>query len=90
MGATEDQALTIHTRRNHNKRDDHHHNKREDHHHKSQRKPIRYISSIRCYTCDDEGNYFRDCPRNKGSSNKKSNKKRHRAHTAENDELLMK
>ena len=78
MGATDDQALIVHTRRNHNKR--------EDHHHRRQRKPRRDLSIIRCYTCDQQGHYSINCPRNKGSSNKKTNKKRHHAHTAEDDE----
>ena len=82
MGENDDQALTIHTRINHNKR--------EDHHHIRQRRPIRDLSSVRCYTCDDKGHYSRNCPRNKGSSNKKTNKKRHDPHTVEYDEPTRK
>ena len=82
MGATDDQALPFYTRRNHNKR--------EDHLHKRQRKPIKDLSSVRCYTCDEKGHYSRDCRRNKGSSNKKANKKRHHAHTSKDDEPTRK
>ena len=40
-----------------------------------------------CFTCDERGNYARDCPKNKnGSLKKKGNKKRHHAHVAEYDE----
>jgi len=82
MGANDDQALTVHTRRNHNKR--------EDHHHKRQRRPRRHLSSVRCYTCDERGHYSKDCHKNKGSSNKKTHKKRHHAHTIEDDEPARK
>ena len=90
IGATEDQALTIHTRRNHRKKEGHHHNKREDPHHKIQRKLRGDLSSIRCYTCDEKGHCSRDSPRNKGSYNKKLNKKIHHDHTIDDDEPTMK
>ena len=39
------------------------------------------------YTCDERGNFARDCPRNESSSHKKKgNKTRHHAHAAEDDE----
>ena len=78
MGENDDQYLMVHTRRNHNKR--------EDHHRKRQRRPKRDLSSVSCYSCDKKGHYSRNCPRNKGSSNKKTNKKRHHAHIVEEDE----
>ena len=74
MGATVDQALTVHSRINHRK-ENHHHNRRQK---EFRRDPF----NIRCYTCDDKGHYSRDCPRNRGFFKKKSNKKRHHAHTA--------
>ena len=62
-----------------------------NHHHQNQkdnpRRPSKYLSNVRCYTCDEKGHFSRDCPRNKGGSHKKKdNKKRHHAHTAEDDE----
>ena len=90
MGTTKDQALIVHTIRNHRKKEDHHHNKREDHNHKRQKKLRRDPSNIRCYTCDENARYCRDYPKNIGSFNKKSNKKRHHAHTAKDDEPKIK
>ena len=47
----------------------------------------KYLSRIRCYKCDEKGNYARECPRNKNVSHKKKGNKRiHHAHAAENDE----
>ena len=81
MGSTEDKSLTVHIRINNKNK--------EDHHHKRQNKFKIYLSSIRCYTCDEKGHYSRDYPRNKGSSNKKLNKKIHHAHIVEDDEPTM-
>ena len=81
MGATEDQALSVHIIRNNRKKEYHHHNIRKDYHHKRQNK-FRRDPSI----CDEKGHYSIDCPINRGSSNNNSRKKIHHAHTAEDDE----
>ena len=44
------------------------------------------LPNILCYTYDEKRHYSRYCPRNRGSFNKKSNKKIHHAHTIEDDE----
>ena len=79
----EDQALTTHTKNN---KREHSHHKKEKHNHQNQRdnlrRPRRDLSNVRCYTCDEKGYFFRDCPKNK----RKKNSKRHHAHTAEDDE----
>ena len=84
MGS-EDQALTIHSKKI---RRDYHHPKGKHSHQKNKPK-IYYkdLSKIKFYTCDEKGNFARECPRNKGGSHKnKGNKRRHHAHTAEDDE----
>ena len=68
MGANEDQSLTAHTRKNYKKKDNHDHNKKKDNKQNNFRKdPF----NIRCYTCDEKGNFVRDGP---------NKKKRHHAH----------
>ena len=80
MGS-EDQALTIHSKKT--RRSSHH--PRGKHSHKDNTR--KYLSIIRCYTCDEKGHYARECPRNKNSSHKKKgNKRRHHAHAAKDDE----
>ena len=74
MGATEDQALTVHTGKNYKKKDNSHHNKNKD---KKQNNIKRYPSNVRCYTCDENGHFARDFP---------IKKKRHHAHIVEDDE----
>ena len=73
----EDQALTVYTKKN--KRDYHHPKGKHSH----QNNPIRDLSSIRCFTCDEKGHITRNYPRNKGGSLKKKDyKRRHHSHTA--------
>ena len=45
------------------------------------------MSKFIFYTCDERGNFARDCPKNKSTTHKKKvNKRRHHAHAAEDDE----
>ena len=74
MGATWDQALMFHTRKNFKKKEKFHHNKKKD---KKQNKFRNGPSNIWCYTSDEKGHFARDCP---------NKKKRHHAHTAEDDQ----
>ena len=53
----EDQALTVHSKR---ARRNHHHSKGKT------SQPKRYLSTIRCYTCDEKGHISRFFP-NKGN-----------------------
>ena len=81
----EDQALIVHTKKN--KRDHHHHRGKHSH----QNNPRKYLSKIRCFTCDEKGHISIFCPRNKGGSHKKKgNKRRHHGHTVEDDEPSIK
>ena len=81
MGATEDQALVVYTRKNFKKekKENFHHNKKKD---KKLKKTKRDLSNVRCYTCDEKGHFAIDCPKNKDSFKKK---KRHHAHIVEDD-----
>ena len=77
MGATEDQALVVHTRKNYKKKEkkeNYQHNKKKD---KKQKKTNRDPSNVRCYTCDEKGHFVRDC---------RIKKKRHHAHNAKENE----
>ena len=80
MGS-EDQALTVHSKKT---RRSSHHPRGKSFHKDNTRK---YLSRIRCYTCDKKGHHARECPRNKNASHKKKgNKRRHHAHAAEDVE----
>ena len=81
MGS-EDQALTVQSKKTRSS----HHEGKYSHQRNNFRKP-RDKSKFICYTCDERGHFSRSFPKKKGSSHKKKgNKKRHRAHAAENDE----
>ena len=74
MGSTEDQCLTVHTRKKFKKKKNFHHNKNKD---KKQKKTKLDTSNVQCYTCDEKGYFARDCP---------IRKKRHHAYIVEDDE----
>ena len=85
MGS-EDQALIVQSKKSRSN----HHRSRYSHHRNNSRKP-RDRSKYIFYTCDERGNFARDCPKNKSSSHKnKGNKRRHHAHAAEDDEASTK
>ena len=74
MGATEDQYLIVHTRKNFKKKENFHHNKKKGKKHKKTKIDP---SNVRCYTCDEKGHFARDFT---------IRKKRHHAHIVEDDE----
>ena len=77
MGATEDKSLTVHTRKNFNKKvkkENFHHNKNKD---KKQNKTKRDPSNVQCYTCDKKGHFARYFH---------IRKRRHHAHVVEDNE----
>ena len=72
MGS-EYQALTVHSKKI---RRDYHHPKGKNSHEKyNPRRSSRDISKYRWFTCDERGHFSIDCPRNKGGSHKKKDKK---------------
>ena len=80
MRATDNQSLTVQTRKNLKKKE----KKEKFHHNKNDKKPKktkRDISNVRCYTCDEKGHLARDCP---------IQQMRHHAHIAEEDEPTKK
>ena len=82
MGS-EEQSLTVHSK---NSRTNYHKGK-SSHQKNNIRRPNKYLSRIRCYTCDEKAHYARECPRNKnGSHKKKGTKKRNHSNTIEDDE----
>ena len=82
MGS-EYQALTVHSKKG--RRENHHY--QGSHSHQKINFMRRDPSKLRCYTCDEIGNFARNCPMNKnGSKNKNNSKRRHHAHTAEDDD----
>ena len=69
MGS-EDQALTVHSKKSRRRS---HYSKVKDPHHRDN--IIMDLSKFRCYTCDERGNFAKDCPKNKGHSHKKKGNK---------------
>ena len=80
---SEDQALTVHSKSHPKLSKRKSHGARGKHFHKNNTR--RDVYRIICYTCDEAGHFAKDCP-NKQKKMKKSNKRRHHAHTAEDDE----
>ena len=86
MGS-EYQALTVHFEKG--SRENHHHQGK--HSHQKNNFMRRDPSKLRCYTCDEIGNFARNCPMNKnGSKKKRDSKRRHHAHTVEDDDTPRK
>ena len=73
----EDQALTVHSKKG----------RREKHNHQGKHSHQKGSSKLRRYTCDEIGNFARQCPMNKNGSKKKKNSRiKHHAHTTEDDD----
>ena len=82
MGS-EDQALTVHSKSHSKSTKRISHSSRGKHSHKDITR--KDLSRIICYTCDEAGHYAINCPK-KQKLMKRSNKRRHHAHAAEDDE----
>ena len=78
MGS-EDQSPIGHSKKN-----------RRDYHHSKGKQPHSRKTQLRCFTCDEIGHYAKNCPRNKRNSHKMKDKRKHHAHTAEDDDLPKK
>ena len=90
MGS-KDQYLIVHSKKS--RRSSHHPSNKNLHQRDNTRK---YLSKLRCYTCDERGHFAKDYPRNKINSHKKKGNKRrgnnriHHAHAIEDDEPFTK
>ena len=78
MGATNNQALTIHTGTNFKKKENFNHNKKKD---KKPKNTKIDTSNVRFYTCDEKGHFAIDSP---------IRKNKHHAHIVEDDEPIDK
>ena len=80
----EDQADIVHTKKS--RRDYNHPKGKHSHYKDNPRRCSKDLSKFICFTCDEKGHFARYFPRNKnGSHKKKDNKRRHHAHTEEDD-----
>ena len=81
----EDQDLTVNSKKS--IRDNHHHQGKHSHQRHKPGRKSKDLSKLRCYTCDERGQFARNCPKKKNGSQKKNNyKRRHHAHDVEDDE----
>ena len=82
MMGSEYQALTVHSKSHSKSTKRRSHSSRGKHSHKDNTR--KDLSRIICYTCDEAGHYANNCPK-KPKLTKRSNKRRHHAHAAEDD-----
>ena len=82
MGEDDDQALTTHANKGRKKREDRPHIRPKIF--KNNNRSQRDYTNIRCFACDEKGNFAKDYPKNKGST--MTNNKMHHAHIVEEDE----